>query len=371
MFGIYITASSLANTYLQEGNKSFELQSEWYRILRKQNFIYLSEYNSNDVEYEDEDYLNNKELIDMFSQSAGNIDIKPADDKIQQILLDHSKVLDNPNAAYFLDIDPEEAKAIQDDFGVICQSVNVPVDTSVFTMPCIPINFQKDQVSVKGWDKILQEPAKLPSNSLCIIDRYLFCYEGDTVRGDKKNTIGFDNLQLILLFALPEHYKGIYNVTIIFDGKAIGSGYDVDTLWQELCIRVDNIAKRKGYKINLQYLAIDVDAAGYTKEMTHNRQILSTYYKIQFDNGVNILYYVDGIYAKAKFTQKIQASVTYDNCLHFEEGDPTIMAMEVQRGLIRYCISKWKESSRNSHHYTYRDNNGNKDIKHFNLQSFS
>ena len=40
------------------------------------------------------------------------------------------------------------------------------------------VNFEKYQESEKGWEVILKIPTELPSNSLCIIDRFLFAEDG-------------------------------------------------------------------------------------------------------------------------------------------------------------------------------------------------
>ena len=365
MFSIYISASALADTYLQESDKPFTEQSDWFKILRKQTEIFTYGYVPVDDDFEDG--FSVSDILENLGRSYGIL-IKPADDYISQVLDNNQKVLDHPNAAFFLDIEAEKAQDIQSQYGVICQATD-SIDSKVFTKSCIGTNLVKDQETKKGWESILKIPTELPSNSLCIVDRFLFAEDGKNKFG--YNTIGFDNISLILYYALPNSFNDEYHITIITDRNNIKSGIIFQTMSDKLIHLVNILAEKKGYPIKLEFLAIDVNnkATKYTQPFIHNRQIFSNYYHINFPNGVNILYFKGGK-SFAKYNQFIKGTLLYNDSLDYIESDPIISVIESYRKRFKEIIIDWK-AGKDVGYYSYADNRGNLGIKNLELTHFS
>lgn len=144
MFRIYITAKALADACLQEQSKEYKEQSSWFRILCRQNKIYTIGYTPPTTDTLLEDDLSDSAIIAGMN-AAFNIDFIPKDGYIKAVKREHSNVYQQPNAAFFLDISKEEAQQIQDEYGVICQSVD-NIDASVFTEECVRFEFVKDKL---------------------------------------------------------------------------------------------------------------------------------------------------------------------------------------------------------------------------------
>lgn len=363
MFSIYISASALADIYLQESDKPFKEQSDWFKILRKQTEIFTYGYVPVDNDFEDG--FSVSDILENLGRSY-DILITPADDYISQVLVDNQTVLEHPNAAYFLDVETEQAHDIQQKYGVICQATD-SIDSTIFTKSCIGVNFVKYQESEKGWEVILKIPTELPSNSLCIIDRFLFAEDGKNQYGD--NSIGFDNLSLILYYALPSSFSAEYHITIITDRNSIKNGLIFQTLSDKLIHLVNKLSEKRGYPIKLEFLAIDVENAKYTKSFIHNRQIFANYFNIKFDNGLNILDFKNGK-GIAKFNQLIKGTLLYNDSLDYIESDPAVSSIDSYRKQLKTRISKWKKDAEESP-YSYADNYGNLGIKNFDITRFS
>ena len=110
-------------------------------------------------------------------------------------------VLKHPSSLYILSITPDEASAIQQNYGVMCVSGDNP-DVSAL----IDINdafvANKYHKLERGWDAVLDSVEKLPSNSLIIVDRYLF----ETIEPEEGD--GFANIEVILDQLLPKQFLG-------------------------------------------------------------------------------------------------------------------------------------------------------------------
>ena len=82
MFSIYISASALADIYLQESDKPFKEQSDWFKILRKQTEIFTYGYVPVDNDFEDG--FSVSDILENLGRSY-DILITPADDYISQV----------------------------------------------------------------------------------------------------------------------------------------------------------------------------------------------------------------------------------------------------------------------------------------------
>lgn len=379
MFRIYITAKALADVCLQEQSKTYSEQSAWFHILCKQKAIYTIGYTPPITETLMEDDLSDSGIITtMFA--AYNINIIPKDRYIKAVLRDYSQVYQQPNAAFILDLSPAEAKKIQEEYGIICQSTSTPIDTSVFTEECVRFEFVNHRLVSGGWKELFEVPSSIPSNSLCIIDRFLFSNDGqnNSNTGYETEVIynGLDTLHLILHNALPPKFGNTYNVTIICEKKQIKNRLIFQTLQQKIFDIVYNISKLKGYSIFSQLIAIDGDVAKYSNSLTHNRQIISNYYKISFPNGVDAILFYNGSQNKAHFTQSVQGELLYCTGLRHPNSQCPEDSIAATQLAFKRVLQRWKEAYEPGHiyepdHYFYADNWGNSSILNFQNRLFS
>lgn len=374
MFRIYITAKALADIYLQESKKNYSEQCEWFHILLKQKKIFTTGYVAPDSDTLLEDDLSDSGIIAEMEE-AYNITFIPSDTFIDMVKADNNKVNEQPNAAYFLDIDSETAKHIQDDYGVICQPATTNIDTSIFTEECLRFEFIKKRTVNGEWKDLFEVQANVPSNAMCIIDRFLFCYDGQENPSNPSELIynGLDTVYLILLNALPNKFKGTYHLTVICEKKEIKNHLIFQTLQYELFRRVNLISTNKGYPIFAQLIAIDGELASYTNSLTHNRQIISNYHKMFFLNGINAINYYSGALKKAVYTQTVQGELLYSTGLRHSKSECPANSIDATRHSANYIIGRWKApdlSDDYTGHYFYADNKGNTSIRNIENRLF-
>lgn len=373
MFRIYITAKALANVYLQEHSKGYAEQNDWFHILLKQQKIFTVGYTEplGDV-IEEEDFSDSAIIAEM--STAYNIQFIPSDNYINEVIRDNSRVYDQPNSAFFIDIDGDVANHIQNNYGVICQPASTDVDTTMFTSECLRFEYVKNKDVKGGWQELFEVQSSVPSNALCIIDRFLFAYDGqnNTNQGYESEITynGLDTVLLILNSALPKIFKNTYHVTIICEKKQIKNRMIFQTLQQELFYRIKSISNIKGYPILAQLIAVDDDLARYTHSLTHNRQIISNYHKMSFQNGINAIRFYNGSEGNAEYTQTVQGELLYSSGLkHYKSECPedSIRATQIA---MKSVLKKWNNSFEPGHYY-YADNLGNSSIRNFQNRLFS
>lgn len=368
MFSIYITAEALADACLQELSKSYSEQSEWFRILRKQEKIYTLGYTPPTADVLSEDDFSYSGIIAGMC-TAYNIQFEPADKYMISIKNDHSCVYEKPNAAFFLDISEAEAQKIQEEYGVICQSTE-HIDSSIFTEECERYDFVKNLPVKGGWGELFEVQAKVPSNALCIIDRFLFAYDGQNNphKSFSEEVIynGLDTITLVLLNALPKIFGGTYHVTIVCDSKKIQNR---QTLQQEVMNRISLISAKKGYPILANLIAINADKAPYTNSLTHNRQIISNYHNMVFENGINAIRFYHGSECTAEYTQPVQGQLLYGTGLKWQNSECPVRSIDVTRMKFNEILKRWLKTYEQEHYY-YADNLGNSSIRNFKNRLF-
>ena len=142
----------------------------------------------------------------------------------------------------------------------------------------------KDQCS---WSEIINDYKELipPSNSIIIIDRYLFNpYKKHNI--DYKN--GIRNVYGILNELLPNQFKGEFHIMIVFKNGEIGAHTKLIDLVSDL----EKIRKRLindfGYNIIIEVLTIK-EKFDQTYEDSHDRHIFSNYYSIRASHGFSAI----------------------------------------------------------------------------------
>lgn len=191
------------------------------------------------------------------------------------------KVLDNPSSLYVLDIPEDDAANIQRKYGVMCVSNENPnvaslIDIDDFFSP------NPGEIKYNGWDQVLDNVEKLPSNALLITDRYLFCPK----KGSYSN--GMENVYMILNELLPTEFEGgTYHVTIVFSAEHINWELyrNFDNIVDGLNEIIDGFRSpqkskpARNYDIMLEVLGLKTTRGIFRK--LHSRRIVSNYYFVE------------------------------------------------------------------------------------------
>lgn len=197
MFTVYIEYNKLL-----EFCRKHDEADPWYAILSKQVNININH------SIDDEDFTDENNPVFIFSQMF-DVGINDATSYMEEIITDHQKVLMHPCGAYLLNINAEDAKEIQEKYGVLCQSAN--------ELSAKPLTFGDFSLTTTGkgpwsWHQRLPVGSLIPSNSLIIVDRYLFASEkGDTLQDS------YDNIVDIMEAFMPNKFDSSFHLFIIFD----------------------------------------------------------------------------------------------------------------------------------------------------------
>ena len=292
MFKLFISESSLENFILDEQDKNVAPQDNWYKILQKQKSIYIL-FDKN-IEYS-ELSIDDAQTNPLFLLQQSGKEFVDTTNYLKDIYNHPQRVLENPCGAFILDIDKEKADDIQKKYGVICQSAK-SIDGSFWKSIVYNahISISKNDKD-HSWSEFLKGVNNLPSNSLLIIDRYLFSYENDY-----KTTLedGVCNLFEVLKSLLPDTFSMSedYHILLIFDGKELKEtknskylfGDEVNHSSDECFEKLAKILTSKKKELNRNYniifelVSLTSDNYGYSE--THNRRILTNYCIIRADH---------------------------------------------------------------------------------------
>lgn len=267
MFKVFISKSALIDIFLRNIELDDEEQETWYKIIKSQGCLYVKNDLDEDVDQLDED---NAQFSPSFLIEESGIHQEDCTDYINSIKSNPNVVLINPCSAFLLDIEKEEADKIQREYGVICQSTsNLKGKIWIKEKNNTYISLHKVNDNKHSWSQVFPSE-EMPSNTLILIDRYLFTNREQ----------GIFNVKQILNFALPKHFSKNYpyQILLIFDPTKIGGKVDFKKISTELnsvkkAIRID-----RGYNIDLEVLGVTKD--NYDYDDTHNRRIISNYYII-------------------------------------------------------------------------------------------
>lgn len=289
MFHIYIDKDTLADIYVNEKDKEEKNQNVWYKIFKKQSFIYVnttcsikSDYNDEISLMESQDECDIQSLKELYKlqqladfQQGYNVDIKKSSlVDMDQIENNPSIVHNDPCAIYLLKIDREKADKIQKDFGVICQSID-SLDASLLTEGFVDVSPHCGEKEY-GWNKVLSILKKIPSNALLINDRNLFSNETlDSTSGEPGNSLGIDNLFEILDTIIPKRFCGEYHVFVCFDKNSLNPNVSVDYIYGKII----SLKRRLGRRNNIifEIFALHGNSSPYYN-ITHNRRVMTNYF---------------------------------------------------------------------------------------------
>ena len=273
MFRVFISASSLEQLCLDEMTLPLKEQSSWFILLSKQDIIYLDkdicrEWNSDDPLF-------------MFSQSY-QITLKEAPVNFNaDIETNPQGILNHPHDAFLLDIDKTKAEALQSKYGVICQSTNDLSHCALFERGC-HFSLTKGE-RTHTWAELFADKDSIPANSIIIVDRYVFGYQGNLRSGFRD---GVNNIKQILLNALPDRIDCDFHVLVIFDADSSpDDNFDIEVVANDLEDYKINVLK-KPYPIEIELLSVSSICPRY--EETHNRRVLSNYYIVSADHLLKV-----------------------------------------------------------------------------------
>ena len=320
MFKVFISASSLERMCLDEMDKEKNKQSSWFMILSKQNVIYLDRNIWDEWLSKGDDYL--AEPLYQFSLS-NDIEFRTSNTDFNKTNVDNSSVfLKEPQGALLLDVDKETAESIQKKYGIICQSTD-SLTTCPLAQEEVKFSLRDNEITC-SWQDIFAGMKQVPSNTLIIVDRYIFSYE--RIDDDRQSTCidGLKNIQNILMSALPEELSCDYHVLIMFDSGSVDHKFEMVKFAQALEFIKNKVLKRP-YKIIIELYSITSKCDHY--RCTHNRKIISNYYKAEAPH----MFKAFSATGEAFCTENIRIDSAYTFGLHKDGEDATII--EIQNDL--------------------------------------
>lgn len=275
MFKVFIDYDKMCDICLEQDNAD-----TWYKILCEQQSI-----NVNHSVSDDEFYNENNPLF-IFSQ-MNDVEFNNEASYMNEVCEHNEKVLENPCSAFVLNIDTTKAKEITSRFGVLCQSVD-EMSACPLTIGDVTITTIKPD----SWRKRLPFGKVLPSNSMVIVDRYLFGSENDETLQDS-----YDNVRDLMEAFMPDSLDTTYHLCIIFDTNHI-QDRDIKSLldsdksknftedekkmaFGKISSKLNKIknefVKEHLYPVVLEVLSCD-RRAGDAYQKTHDRKVISNYF---------------------------------------------------------------------------------------------
>ena len=277
MFKVY------ANLDFLEGVLFDKTPKNWYNIFMSGNVAEVcvpEEINDEEIgKMGSVDIVENLQLL-------GTI-IKTDAEYINDIPHNARRVLENPNAVFLLNIRNQDADNIQNNYGVICQSID-SIDDEVLTK-AYEYNLSDGQEGVDWAVYFDKSYHTLPSNALIICDRYIFSSNQNKPPlkiAQEALELGLLNIRSILNSVLPRRHSDEYNVLIVFDSSTFNQSEEHEMkMFKHIADDLKNYAagtkKVRHYKIRFDLISVDHNCMNYRK--LHNRRIISNYFVVRAD----------------------------------------------------------------------------------------
>lgn len=359
MFKVFISAKQLANIYLKENARgNTKNQSNWFRILLRQRSLYTTGYEYPDSTPDPDDFSDAAVMWRILQDEQ--IDIQPADEYIDSLHSNPERVLENPCGVYYLDISPAEARKIQKEYGVICQSTSRKFDAKVLSGEASSYDVAKNKPAPQ-WSAIYEILSEVPSNALCLIDRNLFVYDGQVnPKTGKEQSSGLFNVFFAMDSALPKHSATPYHITVVFESMALVDRdknvlLEVQDRFKQLTQRLFLLVKelKREYPIVVEAIAFNKSTPFYN-DLTHNRQIISNYYRITAEQGLNIINF-NNPKRPGTYNQQINVQLPYSSGLRLVNANSPIDSNErIESGFMDF-IRHWRENA-DTNDYLYASN---------------
>lgn len=260
-------------------------KKDWQKILKLRNNVRIPTANPLTLD----NYIHDQpdsvwEIID-----RDGIKVHDHDSYLNRIQENPSSVLDNPGDIYFVDRKIKK-NYLNDNVGVLI--------TAQKSASAIPLKTSWEKVLRKGenfsWDTFFRSDVInkiIPSNSLILVDRYMFSKFDD----------GVQNLMDILDAILPATMNGDYHVLVITDEDQVltdGTQGSPDAAAHEMQCVVPSLDRP--YRIILEVVMVKTLGklpVGYRKTAqdlalmdfyadTHDRHIISNYFIVSADHAL-------------------------------------------------------------------------------------
>ncbi len=269
MLTLYTTENVLTEIYLSSDEDDLYV---WYSFITKDNLcseLYVKFNVDSDSE--------NPENPVFWLAHDKNIPLNNLTFLSQVINLTLNEIND-PYAVFLLDISPELAKQISSKYGVICHSLQKHPKSNPLFIESLDISILQNKKG-KDWDYLLSPESVLPSNSVIVIDRYLFAKQGTSGESE-----GIENIYNILNNILPHNLEIEYHVLIVFDSTK--NDTRSDSTFSKIATKINKLKNKlnREYPIVIETMSIDSNNGFYSD--THNRRIVSNYFIIRADHSL-------------------------------------------------------------------------------------
>ena len=279
-------------------------KKDWQKILKLRNNVRIPTANPLTLD----NYVHDEpdsiwEIID-----RDGIIIHENDSYLNKIQENPCSILDNPSDIYFVDSGTKR-KYLGDNHGVLVSARKSAAAT--------PLKISWAKVLRKGepfsWDTFFRSDVinkVIPSNSLILVDRYLFNPLED----------GVQNLMDILDSVLPATLDGDYHVLLITDNtQIVNQGEKVDP--QDAVSEIQDVVPslERPYRIIMEVIMVQPLEKGYARTPqnialrefypdTHDRHIISNYFIVSAEHALNAVKERNGkLVASFKQTLKFES----------------------------------------------------------------
>lgn len=208
-----------------------------------------------------------------------------AEDQINAFKKDTSLLKEQSFAMVILDSEIKLIENIRNKIGVTAFSKeSLLYKSDHFFVGSFYKQFKKGQKINNAYNSFIgkipggEDPQKFNlycSNAIVISDPYIF--KNSKIISGKNYFVGFENLKLILDALLPLDLDVPFNLTILTENCT----WDVSTANKKLKELEIYLKKIRKYKITLEFVIYSMSS------IVHGRYLLSNYYKITFDKGLN------------------------------------------------------------------------------------
>ena len=313
----------------------------WLDMIIKLNKVFVNDIDIK-MDYDDNDIIQNLDKNRSIDYSKKNY--------INEIPNNPALVLEHPSSVFLLNIDEKEAMKIQKDYGVICQSKDA-LDYTPLTQPNRSNELKKGRGTL-SWEMMISQYKELPSNSVLIIDRYLFHGDRfDEKKGcyDEQKRNGIKNLYEILKSMLPSEFEGTYHVGIFttdideerIDRKSKNrSTKDFTNLTNNQIISAINKLNEelnRNYVLNIEVVLFNprLPFGGY--DLIHNRRIISNYFIVTADHLLATLNNGKG---KSECSQTIGVFPLFENIDKDSKSDKKVERIKFDLDCFRIFIEE-------------------------------
>lgn len=261
----------------------------WYEIIKSRKHIRISGELPVDPDKVRKDQPENAWEILV----RDDINIESNSQFVHETMASPSLTLHHPNDIYIYPGDKQKAESIRQNYGTFVLS------SSAKSSKNLKRHWDKEPLtkSEYSWKEFLNRyhiGEEIPSNSLIIIDRYLFSpNEGMDYRN------GIRNLRAILDELLPKTFSDEYQIMLIFDDTKFATPNKEKQLVREGRLKEFNECKLREVVKAIQFIKKDIrpyvpiieiltinsEAGHEIYSETHDRRIISSYFSIKATRG--------------------------------------------------------------------------------------